>query len=97
MGIRTFAGQATEDIFNGVSSKATRKFPADMIRTARRKLDLINAAALIGDLSAPPGNHLEKMKGDWPGFYSIRVNDQFRIVFRFDSGNADDVQLIDYH
>lgn len=97
MTIQSFGDEATEDIFNGVSSKATRKFPAAIIETAHRKLDMINAAAVIGDLNTPPGNRLEKLKGKLADFYSIRVNDQFRIIFRFDSGKADAVQLIDYH
>ena len=64
---------------------------------ARRKLDLVGAAAEIRDLTVPPGNRLEKLRGDLAGFYSIRVNDQFRIIFRFEGGNASAVQLVDYH
>ena len=64
---------------------------------ARRKLDLIGTAADIRDLTVPPGNRLEKLKGDLAGFHSIRMNDQFRIIFRFEAGNASDVQITDYH
>lgn len=64
---------------------------------ARRKLDLVGAAADIRDLTIPPGNRLEKLRGDLSGYYSIRVNDQFRVIFRFAAGNASDVQITDYH
>jgi toxin HigB-1 len=66
-------------------------------KVARRKLDLIGAAAEIRDLAVPPGDRLEQLRGDLAGFYSIRVNDQFRIIFKFEAGNASHVQLIDYH
>ena len=66
-------------------------------RAARRKLDLIGAAVEVRDLAVPPGNRLEQLHGDLAGFYSIRVNDQYRIIFKFEVGNASHVQLIDYH
>lgn len=88
---------ATRDVHVGVDSKAARRFGEAVREVARRKLDLIGAAADIRDLAIPPGNRLEKLKGDLAGFYSIRVNEQFRIVFRFEAGNASDVQITDYH
>ena len=95
--IVNFADQATEDIYNGNSTKAARKFPQTIWAATIRKLDMLEAATQIGDLSVPPNNRLEKLAGHLDGFYSIRVNDQFRIVFRFNGGHASDVKLIDYH
>jgi len=92
-----YADDATRDVHVGVDSRAARRFGASIRVVARRKLDLVGAAADIRDLAVPPGNRLEKLKGRLAGFYSIRVNDQFRIVFRFQAGNASDVQLVDYH
>lgn len=95
--IDTYRDDATRDVHTGVDSKAARRFGGAVRTVARRKLDLIGAAADIRDLKVPPGNRLEKLRGDLAGFYSIRVNEQFRIIFRFDAGNASDVQITDYH
>jgi proteic killer suppression protein len=92
-----YADEATRDVHTGVESRAARRFGADVRVVARRKLDLIGAAADIRDLAVPPGNRLEKLKGRLAGFYSIRVNDQFRVVFKFQAGQATHVQLVDYH
>jgi len=92
-----YADEATRDIHIGVDSRAARRFGGDVRVVARRKLDLVGAAADIRDLAVPPGNRLEKLKGRLAGFYSIRVNDQYRIVFRFQGGQASQVQIIDYH
>ena len=83
-----YADEATREIHLGVESRVARRFGADVRALARRKLDLIGAAAEIRDLVVPPGNRLEKLKGRVAGFYSIRVNDQFRIVFKFEVGQA---------
>jgi proteic killer suppression protein len=95
--ITAYRDDATRDVHTGVDSRAARRFGSAVRAIARRKLDLIGAAADIRDLVVPPGNRLEKLKGDLAGFCSIRVNDQFRIIFRFDAGNASDVQITDYH
>ena len=95
--ILSFGDAATEDVFNGRSSGRTRRFGADTLRAAVRKLDMIEASAALSDLSAPPGNRLEALKGEWRGFHSIRVNDQWRIVFRWERGGATEVRLTDYH
>jgi toxin HigB-1 len=95
--ITAYRDDATRDVHIGVASRAARRFSRSVRVVARRKLDLIGAAADIRDLTVPPGNRLEKLKGDLAGFYSIRVNDQFRIIFRFDAGNATEVQITDYH
>ncbi len=92
-----YADEATRDVHIGVESRAARRFGADVRAVARRKLDLIGAAADVRDLAVPPRNRLEKLKGRLAGFYSIRVNDQFRIVFKFQAGQASHVQLVDYH
>ena len=92
-----YLDDATRDIHVGTESRAARRFGEDVRRVARRKLDLLGAAGDIRDLAVPPGNRLERPKGDLAGFYSIRVNEQFRIVFQFEGGNASRVQLVDYH
>jgi proteic killer suppression protein len=95
--IRSIADKTTQDIFDGINSKASRYLPSELHSKAGRLLDLINAAANINDLRVPPGNHLEALKGDKRGFYSVRINDQWRIVFRWVEGDAEDVQVVDYH
>ena len=96
--ILNFRDRATEDLFHGVDSKAARtRLPAALQPVAVRKLDLLNAAHDLRDLRVPPGNDLEALKGDWKGFHSVRINDQFRVVFRFSDGNAHDVIIVDYH
>jgi proteic killer suppression protein len=96
--ILDFADKGTEDVFNGVRSKAARRcLPQDLWTSARRKLDRLDQAREPRDLADPPGNRLEALKGDYIGFFSIRVNDQYRIVFRFDRGDASEVQIVDYH
>jgi toxin HigB-1 len=94
--IRSFGDKATEHLYNGVRSKDSRKFSA-VTKVASRKLDMIHAAQRLDDLSAPPANRLEALHGDLKGFHSIRVNDQFRIIFRWNDDGAHEVQLIDYH
>jgi proteic killer suppression protein len=95
--INSFADQTTSDIYNGINSKLARKIPISLHRIAARKLDMINAASQIEDLRAPPSNHLEMLKGDLAGKYSIRINDQYRIVFVWVTNNAEQVTIIDYH
>jgi proteic killer suppression protein len=95
--IRSFADATTQDVFDGENSKAARKLPRELHDKARRMLDLINAATRLDDLRIPPGNRLEALKGDFKGFHSIRINDQWRIVFKWLNGDADEVQIVDYH
>jgi proteic killer suppression protein len=93
----SFRDSATEALFHGELGKSTRRIPP-LIRTAAfRKLDQLNAAKELGDLRAPPGNRLEALKGKFSGRHSIRINDQWRIVFRWESGDAHDVEIVDYH
>jgi proteic killer suppression protein len=96
--ILDFADEATEDVFHGNRSKAARRcLPPELWPAARRKLDRLNRAREPRDLADPPGNRLEALKGDYAGFFSIRINDQYRIVFRFERSDARDVQIVDYH
>jgi len=92
--IVTFGDKETEKVWNGIVSK---KFPREIQEIARRKLRMINNSFDIMDLRIPPSNRLEKLKGDFKEFYSIRVNAQWRIVFKWDNGNANEIEIIDYH
>ena len=95
--IQEFKSQAAADVFNGLSTKEARRIPQTIWTVARRKMDMVNAAHELSDLRVPPANRLEALKGDWRGYYSIRVNDQFRIVFRWTDSNAHEVDIVDYH
>lgn len=95
--IESFGNRLAEDLFNDRLSKVVLRFPHELRRAARRKLLYLHDAAELQDLRVPPGNRLEALKGTWRGFYSIRINDQWRVVFRWEAGNAYDVQVIDYH
>ena len=95
--IVSFGDEATADLYHGRPTKRARRFPQDIIKRALRKLDVLNAAHELIDLRAPPGNRLEVLRGDWTGYYSMRVNDQWRIVFRWENSDAYGVRLTDYH
>jgi proteic killer suppression protein len=95
--IRSFSDKTTEDLFHGNRTAKTRRLSKGLSSAALIKLDILNAAATIQDLRSPPGNRLEELKGNYAGSHSIRVNDQWRLVFRFEGGNVFDVQLTDYH
>ena len=93
--IASFADQTTEDIYNGSNTRTARKIDRQVWPVAVRKLDILNAAISLNDLKSP-GNRLEKLKNDLEGFWSIRVNDRYRIVFRFKGGNAVEVRCQDH-
>ena len=96
--IQSFGDRGTQDIYFGIASKAARAAcPAPLWPLAQRKLSYLEAATRIEDLMAPPGNHLELLKGKLAGFWSIRINDQYRIIFHLQGGNAQDVRILDYH
>lgn len=95
--IVSFGDRATEDLYHDRPTSRARKFPRDIVGQALVKLDMLNAASSVIDLRSPPGNRLEALKGDLKGFHSVRVNDQWRLVFRWGGNNAHDVQLLDYH
>jgi proteic killer suppression protein len=96
--IRSFADRGTEDVFDGVNSAAARKAcPQALWPIARRKLDQIDSAEELADLRVPPGNRLEALRGDRPGQHSIRINDQYRICFRWSAEGPESVEVVDYH
>ena len=95
--IRSFGDPATEDLYHGRQTSRVRRFPQTILSAVLRKLDVINAAHELVDLRMPPGNHLEALRGDLEGFHSIRINDQWRIIFRWENGGANQVAIMDYH
>lgn len=95
--IVSFGDRATEDLYHNRPTSRVRRFPQDVVGLALVKLDMLNGAAAVQDLRSPPGNRLEALKGDLKGSHSIRVNDQWRLVFRWEGNNAHDVRLMDYH
>ncbi len=92
--IKSFADRDTERLFG---REPVRCFPAELQRTMLRKLVIVDAAEALKELRVPPGNRLEKLKGDRSGQHSIRINDQWRICFRWKDGDAFDVEIVDYH
>ncbi len=95
--IRSFGNKTAEALFHGLPSKELRAFPPEVKKAAARKLDMVNAAVALTDLRVPPANSLEALKGDRKGLFSIRINDQWRIVFRWEGSDAHDVSVVDYH
>ena len=92
--IKSFKCKETEKIFH---REYSRKLPQDIQGIAFRKLMMLNRSAILNDLRVPPGNRLETLKGERKGQYSIRINDQWRICFRWNAGNKYDVEIVDYH
>ena len=92
--IKSFDDKETEKIWNGTQSK---KLPFEIQNVARRKLRMLNSSQNINDLRVPHANHLEKLSGNFSGLYSIRINNQWRIVFKWENDNAYDVTILDYH
>lgn len=92
--IQSFSDSETERVWSG---RTSRKLPPDIQATALRKLRILNNAHVLQDLRIPPGNRLEALSGDRRGEYSIRINDQWRICFRWQEGGPSDVQIVDYH
>lgn len=95
--IFSFFDQTTCDIFEGLNSKPSRRIPRDIHAVAKRKLDMIDYATGLSDLKCPPANRLELLKGSLAGCHSIRINDQWRIVFRWTESGAEDVRIMDYN
>ena len=95
--ITSFGDKGTSDLFHGIFSRRARKLAIQIHEPALYKLDVLNAAQILDDLRSPPGNRLEPLKGELKGFYSIRINSQWRIIFRWAEGSATDVQIVDYH
>ncbi|MEQ8905599.1 type II toxin-antitoxin system RelE/ParE family toxin [Ekhidna sp.] len=90
----SFGSKETESVWNG---KRVKKWPLDTQQTGRRKLRMLNNSQNLEDLRIPPSNRLEKLKGDLKDFYSIRINNQWRIIFKWQNGNSLEVQILDYH
>jgi toxin HigB-1 len=96
--IKSFADPATEDVFDGVDSpRARRACPVTLWRVARRKLTQLNRVRELKELSIPPGNRLERLRGGRAGQYSIRINDQYRLCFRWEDNHACEAEITDYH
>ena len=95
--IESFADGTTEALFHGRGGSRVRRIPEQVRERALRRLDMLSAAESLQDLRSPPGNRLERLRGDLRGLYSIRVNEQWRIVFRWESGSAFGVRIVDYH
>lgn len=95
--IVSFGDGATEDLYHGRPSSRATRFPSEVAEAALVKMDMLNAAASMLDLRSPPGNRLAALRGDMKGFHSIRVNDQWRLVFRWKGNDAHRVRLTDYH
>ena len=93
--IKSFRGKFAEAILHGRT--APKGFPADLANVARRKLIMVDAADFLEALNSPPGSRLERLKGDLAGKHSIRINDQWRIVFRWTDSGPEDVEIVDYH
>jgi proteic killer suppression protein len=95
--IRSFADETAADLFRERNSRAARCVPRDLWRAAQRKMKSIDVAARLDDLTIPAGNRLEKLRGDQAGRHGIRINDQFRVTFRWEEGDAHEVRVEDYH
>ena len=95
--IESFADGTTEALFHGRGGSRVRRIPEQVRERAVRRLDMLNAAESLQDLRSPPGSRLERLRGDLRGLYSIRVNEQWRIVFRWESGSAFGVRIVDRH
>ena len=89
-----FADEVTENVFRGLPA---RRLPPDIQRRARMRLQRVVAATRLGDLAVPPSHHLERLRGDRSGLHSIRINDQWRICFRWTEHGAREIEIIDYH
>jgi len=92
--IISFSSKETEKIWNG---ERVKNFPQEIQQIGRRKLRMLNNSQSIADLKIPPSNRLEKLSGNLKNFYSIRINDQWRIIFKWVSNHAEEVEIIDYH
>jgi toxin HigB-1 len=95
--IQSFADETTAALFRERNTRSARRIPRDIWRVAQRKLKAIDVAARIDDLKIPAGNRLEALKGDQVGRHSIRINDQYRVTFRWEQGHAYEVGVEDYH
>jgi proteic killer suppression protein len=95
--IRNFADKTAQDVYDGTNSRYSRKLPRELHAKTQRLFDQVNAAPSLEFLRVPPGNKLEKLVGNMKGDWSLRINNQWRIVFRWENNDAYDVRIVDYH
>jgi proteic killer suppression protein len=95
--IRSFGNETTADLFRERNTRSARRIPREIWRVAQRKLKALDVAARLEDLTIPAGNRPEALKGDRAGRYSVRINDQYRVTFRWEQGHAHEVRIEDYH
>ena len=95
--IKSIKGRRTQDIYDGTKSKAAREFHPKLHQKARDLLDAINAVTSPADLKVPPSNRLHQLRDDLAGYWSVSINDQYRIIFRWVEGHAENVEITDYH
>lgn len=95
--IKSFGDRTTEDLYHGITSAKVRRLSPEVRTLALYKLDILNAVITLKELRSPPGNRLEALKGDLIGFHSIRINKQWRIIFKWKGTEAYDVRIADYH
>ena len=95
--IQSFADETTADLFRDRNTRAARRIPRELWRVVQRKLKVLDVAARLKDLTIPAGNRLERLKGDQAGRHCIRINDQYRVTFRWEHGHAYEVRVEDYH
>lgn len=95
--IKYFGNKLVENLYDDIKSKDTIRFSGELRRASRRKLLYLNDAEELKDLRVPPGNKLKKLRGEMKDYYSIRINDKWRITFKWENGNALDVKIVDYH
>ncbi len=95
--IKTFQDQTSIDLFQGLNTKVSRKIPLPLHRKTYLMLQMLHAAVSPAAMATPPGNRLHPLSGDLTGFWSVSLNDQYRIIFRFEEGHAFDVKVTDYH
>lgn len=95
--ILSFGDRATEDLFHDRRTSRVRRYPPEILRPALQQLDMLNAARDLRDLRSPSGNRLELLRGDLDGYHSVRINERWRLVFRWQASDASEVRIVDYH
>ncbi len=95
--IRNFKTKKSQDIYDGVNSRAARKVPRELHPKVQRLFDQLNAATMIDTLKVPPSNRVEKLSGNYADYWSLRVNKQWRVIFKWKNSEAMDIDVLDYH